>query len=97
MRIDLNAGVPPTPDSGSAGKSGARTTPGVGSGEPGADVAHLSADPARVQALAAAVSQLPEIRQERVTALAESLRSRTYEVTAQQTAGALMAHMVPAA
>ena len=65
----------------------------------GSDVASLSSEHSRVQALAAAVAQLPEIRQSKVAALAEKIHSGTYDVTPQQTAAALFSAMaaLPAA
>ena len=62
MRIDLNASVGQMPDAGPAGKAGSRAS-GAGSAVPEADSAQLSTDQSRVQALSAAVLQLPEIRQ----------------------------------
>jgi flagellar biosynthesis anti-sigma factor FlgM len=54
------------------------------------DFAQLSTDQVKVQALSTAVLQLPEIRQDRVAALAEQVQNGTYQVTAQQTAEALL-------
>jgi flagellar biosynthesis anti-sigma factor FlgM len=90
MRIDLNANVGQTLDAGQAGKTGSRAVSGAGSAEVQADSTQLSADQVRVQALGTAVLQLPEIRQEKVEALAEQVRQGNYQVSAQQTAGALL-------
>jgi len=90
MRIGLGGGVPQLPDSQQSGKSGL-AAPAKGS-EVSAGSAKLSWDEARVQRLSAAVAELPEIRHERVAALAQSVRSGTYAVTAEQTAQAVMAH-----
>jgi flagellar biosynthesis anti-sigma factor FlgM len=87
MRIDLNANIGQTPD---AGPAGSRGISGVGSTAPEADSAQLSTDQAKLQALSAAVLQLPEVRQEKVTALAEQVQQGSYQVSAQQTAEALM-------
>lgn len=90
MRIDLNASVGQTPDAGPAGKAGSRAMAGAGNAVPEADSAHLSTDQTKVQALSAAVLQLPEIRQEKVAALAEQVQKGSYLVSAEQTAGALL-------
>jgi flagellar biosynthesis anti-sigma factor FlgM len=87
MRIDLNANVGQTPD---AGPTGSRAVSGAGSTVPEADSAQLSTDQVKVQALSAAVLQLPEVRQEKVTALAEQLQKGSYQVSAQQTAEAVL-------
>ena len=55
----------------------------------GSDVAKVSSEHSRVQALAAEISKLPEIRQQKVAELADKIRKGTYEVTPQQTAEAL--------
>ena len=90
MRIDLNANVGQTADAGPAGKAGSRAVSGAGSAIPETDSTQLSTDQVKVQALGAAVLQLPEIRQDKVAALAEQVRKGTYQVTAQQTAEALL-------
>jgi flagellar biosynthesis anti-sigma factor FlgM len=91
MRIDLNANVGQTPDAGSAGKAGSRAVSGAGSAVPEADSAQLSTDQVKVQALSTAVLQLPEIRQEKVAALAEQVQKGSYPVSVEQTAEALLA------
>lgn len=93
MRIDLNTSVGPTSDPGELSKSGLRSSLGLASSEVPADVAKLSPDYARVQVLTAAVSQLPEIRQDKVAALSQMIRSGNYAVSSEQTADALVSHM----
>jgi len=93
MRIDLNTGVPASAEGGQPARQGAAVKAGSGSRELAPDVAQLSSDHVRVQALTAAVSQLPEVRQEKVAALAQLVRSGTYSVTPQQTAEALISYM----
>jgi flagellar biosynthesis anti-sigma factor FlgM len=90
MRIDLNANVGQTADAGQAGKTGSRVGLGAGGVEAEADSAQLSTDQVKVQALSAAVLQLPEIRQEKVAALAAQVQKGNYQVGAQQTAEALL-------
>jgi flagellar biosynthesis anti-sigma factor FlgM len=90
MRIDLDANVGQTPDAGQAGKAGSRAVSGAASPVPDADSTQLSSDQVKMQALSAAVLQLPEIRQEKVAALAEQVQTGNYQVSAQQTAEALL-------
>jgi flagellar biosynthesis anti-sigma factor FlgM len=90
MRIDLGANVGSTADAGQAGKAGSRAVLGVGGAVPEADSAQLSTDQSKLQALSAAVLRLPEIRQEKVAALAEQVQRGTYQVEARQTAEALL-------
>jgi hypothetical protein len=93
MRIDLGLGIGQAGDAGIPEKVDTRPGGGVSNGELAPDVADPSADYVRAQALSATLSQLPEVRQEKVTALAELVRSGNYAVSSEQTAGALMAHM----
>jgi len=91
MRIDLNA-IPQAPDPDQSAKSGG---PGasVSSGSAslgGADTAKLSQDAGKVEELASQVNQLPEIRQDKVAALQQAIKERSYSVTAGQSAEALM-------
>lgn len=90
MRIDLNASLGQTPDAGQTGKAGSRAVSGAGNAVPEGDSTQLSTDQVKVQALSAAVLQLPEIRQDKVAALAEQVQKGTYQVGAQQTAEALL-------
>ncbi|MGO9125381.1 MAG: flagellar biosynthesis anti-sigma factor FlgM [Terriglobales bacterium] len=90
MRIDLNANVGQTPDAGPAGKAGSRAVPGTGNAALEADSAQLSTDQVKVHALGAAALQLPEVRQEKVAALAEQVQKGSYQVSPDQTAEALL-------
>lgn len=93
MRIDLNLGISPTADSAKPVKADVASGSGAKSSDLAADVANPSADYARAQVLTATLSQLPDVREERVAALAEMVQSGTYAVSSEQTAEALMAHM----
>lgn len=92
MRIDLNssflppAGAPSVNSGNRAGEAAPQT------GRAG-DSSELSSDHLSATSLTSAVTQLPELRQEKVAALAEKLRSGTYEVSAQQTAEAMISQM----
>jgi anti-sigma28 factor (negative regulator of flagellin synthesis) len=93
MRIDLSLGIGQATDSAGAEKVDTPSGGGVSNPELAADVANPSAEYIRAQALTATLSQLPEIRQEKVAALAELVRGGNYAVSPEQTAGALMAHL----
>lgn len=94
MRIHSNINIPQTPDAGQPVRSGARAASGTTSGALVADTTKLSSGQANVPALAAAVNQLPEIRQERVAALAQQVHGGTYTPQPERSAEALMSHML---
>lgn len=95
MRVDLNQGALPLPESSRSSTqnaaSDARTS---GSNPLGEDQAELSGVHNQVQALAAQVSQLPEIRQEKVDALRQVVLGGSYQPGSKQIAEALFAHML---
>jgi len=62
-----------------------------------ADRAELSPDQVRVQSLASQVNDLPEVRQEKVTALGTAIQQGRYHVTPEQTAAAILDSMRSAA
>lgn len=98
MRIDLNHAPQATPETDRANPASNR----VGSGSSannvlgGEDQAQLSGAHAQVPALVAQVSQLPEVRQERVHALRQAIQSGHYRTNPDKVAGALFNHMIPA-
>lgn len=92
MRIGLDTRIPEMPDPQQPASSGAQVASGS-AGDLTAGSAKLSWDQGRIQALSEAVSQLPDIRQERIAALAQMVQSGSYTVNAEQTAEAVMAHM----
>jgi len=94
MRIDNNARIPDAPEPGQA-KSSSPAVAGSGSGL-ASDTAKLSIGQSAVQTLAAKVSDVPEVRQERVAALARAVRDGSYQVAPEQTAEALIVHMMQA-
>lgn len=99
MRIDPNtriqqAGQEGT-NAGASAEAAAATRGGSNaSGSLADDTAQLSTDPVRVQSLAAQVNSLPEIRQEKVSALGQAVRDGSYQVSPEQTAEAVMSEMV---
>lgn len=91
MRIDLSTRIPEAADPGQAAKSGSPSASGGNS--LGVDTAKFSSDPEKVQALTAGVTAMPEIRQEKVAALAQAVSSGSYQVTPEQTADAMMSQL----
>jgi len=93
MRVDLNPGTQPAPETNhSHPQSASKGLGGIqGFGE---DQAQLSGSHAQVGALAAQAAQLPEVRQERVAALRQAVAGGSYRPQPEKTAGALVAHMI---
>jgi len=99
MRINPNQGTEPLPETGAASAQStaspaARFNSGSALGE---DQAQLSGAHLQVQALAAQALQLPEVRQEKVTALRQAILSGTYQPEPQDDADALLNYLLPAA
>ncbi len=96
MRIDTNQPAPQLAENErtSNSKSANREGSSAASSPLGEDQAQLSGIHAHVQALAAQLSQLPEIRQEKVNALRQAVLGGTYQPAPQQVADAVFAHMV---
>ena len=96
MRIDHNPLPQPIAES---NRSGAQNTAPAASNIPTStglvsDQAQLSPAHAQVQALASQVAQLPEVRQERVVALRQTLQSGSYRPSPEHVAQALFVHMI---
>jgi flagellar biosynthesis anti-sigma factor FlgM len=96
MRIDLNPGAQPLPESGrttsqNPGGTDAQSSAGSPVGE---DQAQLSGVHVQIQALAAQAAQLPEIGQEKVSALRQMVLGNSYQPSSEQVAEALFAHML---
>jgi len=93
MRIDSQSGIRET-GSAESYRAGTRThtngQPGSGTGE----ATEVLWNQAGVQSLTAAALRAPEIRQEKVAALAEKIRTGSYNVSAEQLAGAMVKQMV---
>ena len=58
------------------------------------DQAQLSTVHAQVQALTAQAVQLPEVRQERVVALRQTVQNGSYRPSSEQVAQAVFVHMI---
>lgn len=92
MRIDANTRGQEVEDGGQTAASGARGSAAAQNESASAtDTAQLSADQVRVQSLVAQASALPEIRQAKVDALGRAIREGGYQVSADQTAAAMLA------
>jgi negative regulator of flagellin synthesis FlgM len=90
MRIDAALPLPEnqqTPKAASPGSSDqqSRSAP-VGSGQ---DQAQLSVDSTTIQQLRTNLSQVPEVRQERVEALRQAVSNGSYRVSDQQLSAAI--------
>jgi flagellar biosynthesis anti-sigma factor FlgM len=96
MRIDLNPGAQPLPESGRSTNQSpvSADAHSSASGPVGEDQAQLSGVHVQVQALAAQISQLPELRQEKVSALRQMVLGSSYQPSSEQVAEALFAHML---
>lgn len=95
MRIDLNPKSTNATEAAAGAKPGAKAGAGPGrvSANSMEDRAEFSLDQKRVQELTALASSTPDIRQQKVAALAAAVRDGSYHVQPEQTAGAIMAEM----
>jgi len=96
MRIDLNLGAQPLPESGRSGSPSPMSAEAQSSASSalGEDQAQLSGVHAQIQALAAQASQLPEGGQKKVNALRQMVLGNSYQPSPEQVAEALFAHML---
>jgi flagellar biosynthesis anti-sigma factor FlgM len=95
MRIEFNQG--PAETNVTSAKASAATAQSINNiASLGEDQAQLSGAHAQVQALAAQAAQLPEVRQEKVQALREAIEAGHYHASAENVAGAMLAHIVAA-
>jgi flagellar biosynthesis anti-sigma factor FlgM len=102
VRIDLNQPPQTLVESGRstsnvpANTQGSASASVVGSSGLGEDQAQLSGLHAQVQALAAQAAQLPDVRQEKVSALRQVVIGGSYKPSANQVAQAIFDQMVVA-
>jgi flagellar biosynthesis anti-sigma factor FlgM len=94
MRIDLNARTPEASDAGRPAKAGSRAAGSKSREAVGSDQAEVSLGQARTRALEVQAHRAPEIRQDKVEALARVIRDGTYEVSPEQTAEAMISEML---
>jgi flagellar biosynthesis anti-sigma factor FlgM len=92
MRIDLNYAPPTTSETNRSVQNAAAGTSAAGA-DLGEDQAQLSGAHVQVQALATLASQLPEVREERVQTLRQAVSNGQYQVSPDEVAGALLAHL----
>jgi flagellar biosynthesis anti-sigma factor FlgM len=97
MRIDSNQGGQPVSEgartnNAAVANSKASTSTGVG-GLLGQDQAQLSDMHAQIQTLVAQVSQLPETREQKISALRQAVVEGTYQPKPDQVADALFSNM----
>jgi len=92
MKIDLQGRIPQAPESAAAANS-AGTRKSSSPGGRAVDTAELSGLQETAKRLSAAVLAQPEIRQERVAALAQQIQSGNYRTTPGQTAEALLSQL----
>lgn len=90
MRVDLNNVSPG--ENAQGVQSTARAGGSQGNTKPANDGAD-SSDHLSATSLTNTVAQLPEVRQEKVAALAERVRNGQYQVSAQQTADAILSQI----
>jgi len=98
MRIDLNQGTQPLPESNRSGNS---TPANAGTRTPASNVlredsAQLSGTHLQVQALVAEALQFPEVRREKVDALRQSILGGSYQPGSSHVAQAVFEHMLVA-
>jgi flagellar biosynthesis anti-sigma factor FlgM len=98
MRIDSNQGGQPVPESARPGASAqaAVSSSSTAGSAVNVDQAQLSGAHTLVQALAAEASQLPEVRQEKVSALRQAVQNGNYHPSPENVAGALFSHLLTA-
>ena len=101
MRINFNYDPQPAaPETKSTSpQSAAAAGNRAAAGAPGEDQAQLSGGLAQVEALAAQAAQLPEVREERIQALRQSVESGSYHPSPESVASSMLDQMlsVPAA
>jgi len=97
MRIDFNQGAQPAIETKQTGAEPQAATSAAQAGSSqalGEDQAQLSGAHAQVQALAAQAAQLPEVRQEKVSALRQAVAAGRYQADPEQVAGAMLTEMI---
>jgi flagellar biosynthesis anti-sigma factor FlgM len=99
MRIEGNQGALALLEGGQTSSQGLGTgdTRSSASASLGEDQAELSGIHVQVPALAAQVSQFPEVRQEKVNALRQAVESGSFQPSSSQVAGALFDHLLGSA
>jgi len=90
MKIDASLNYPQPVGPQRVGTTGSSPSQNEGvSGDLTTDEAQFSVDSGKVQQLKSSLSGVPEVRQDRVAALQQSIASGTYKVSGQQIAEAM--------
>jgi len=95
MRVDAPLSFPESLQPEKIGRSGSPTQQSCPAPvESGQDQAQLSVDSETIQRLRSNLSQVPEVRQERVDALRQAVGSGSYQVSDQQLSDAISADLL---
>ena len=95
MRIDLNLGPQPLPETNrNTPSTGVPASPSGGSALNREDQAQLSGSHAQVLALVAQASQFSEAREERIHILRQAIQSGQYQSSPEKVAGAIFEHLI---
>lgn len=94
MRIDSAVPVPENVQTQNVASRGSSAQPNPSTSIDSNDQTQLSASNATVQQLKSTVSQLPEIRPDRVEALRQAVASGSYQVSDQQLANAMASDLL---
>ncbi|HZP63360.1 MAG TPA: flagellar biosynthesis anti-sigma factor FlgM [Terriglobales bacterium] len=91
MKIDLHSAIGQSSDPASVRKSNPQSAPASKGNAP--DVADFS-NTRRMHELTGIINALPEIRRAKVESLTASIQNGTYSCTPEQSADALLSHMI---
>jgi flagellar biosynthesis anti-sigma factor FlgM len=96
MRIDPQ--IPASENSGTnrvhdAQSAATKALPSANAGQPN-DTVHLSSDQATIRQLASQLSRVPDVRQERVSALRLELQTGQFQRSNDQVAGAIVGQLL---
>jgi flagellar biosynthesis anti-sigma factor FlgM len=95
MRIDFHYGPQSTePPDRSSAKADGRATISYSKSEASQDQAQISDTHMQVQALTAEALRPSEVRHQRIQSLREAIRTGQFQANPQETAGALISHML---
>jgi negative regulator of flagellin synthesis FlgM len=95
MKIDAQLPLPENLQPNKVQGSGSSANPNrPGTVNANQDNAQLSVDSTSIEQLKAALSQVPEVRQDRVEALRQAVGNGSYQVTDQQLADAIHSELV---
>jgi flagellar biosynthesis anti-sigma factor FlgM len=99
MRIDPSKNIAPGENSacsiaaGTNAKAGARAASKASADKRNSDPSEFLSAQSRAAVLASRVNQLPDVREEKVAAIARAVKWGTYQVTPEQTADAILSDL----